>query len=221
MTVWPFIAESSLLFVLLLTIGAAVICVAVHDDAGWGAAVVLFVVLAFTSLFTTVGLWWIPFILTNWLPLTALWLAGGVTWAFVKWWLFCQRAADRFEAQREQLVQEFEGKLKTPGFLKVGTTFAQWVQDRHGFPPAPRENKDRIITWMIWWPFSVVDTIFSDLVQRLWDRVYRAIANLLARISTSVFQSRFSEFRDPTVTVKTGEVHIPQRPGGNNAQPNP
>jgi hypothetical protein len=51
-----------------------------------------------------------------------------------------------------------------------------------------REYKGKIITWMAFWPFSLVWTLIDDLVVRLWENLYKMLTGIFRRISEAVFR---------------------------------
>jgi hypothetical protein len=50
--------------------------------------------------------------------------------------------------------------------------------------PLARQNKKRIITWMVYWPFSMVWTVLDEP----WRLIYEAMARLFQRISDRVWR---------------------------------
>ena len=47
--------------------------------------------------------------------------------------------------------------------------------------------KERVITWMIWWPSSVIWTLLDDLVKNIFNHIYNGIHSTLQGISNRIF----------------------------------
>jgi hypothetical protein len=55
-----------------------------------------------------------------------------------------------------------------------------------------RNNKARITTWMVYWPFSIVGTFFGDFLSRVFATIYRNISGMLQAMSDRM-ASKYSE----------------------------
>lgn len=97
--------------------------------------------------------------------LFALYLILGVVWAVVKWYFYLLN-------KREYL----SGRLE-----------ASSISDIDYYIPVAKENKARIMSWMMYWPFSGVWTLINDPVRKAFQLVYRNIENFFDKMSASIF----------------------------------
>lgn len=49
------------------------------------------------------------------------------------------------------------------------------------------DHKERITTWMAFWPFSALGTLLDDLLFRVWEALYGFCSGLFQRVSDAVF----------------------------------
>lgn len=160
---------------------------------GWSSLILIFVLVALGAS----GVFNLPVWALHH-PVTLLWWLGGYlvagsVWGTFKWWQYCLRQRDLLERQFRSfranrldaigtappnaawdaaLLTEFRGKAYTPDIVV----------------PTALDNKERIITWMYLWPFSIVGTLFSDWLLRLFTRIYRFLEGMLDSISASVWK---------------------------------
>lgn len=90
----------------------------------------------------------------------ALYLAAGCAWSVLKWYLYVRQ-------HREELRKVLNVWLRTNpdgtrrDFLESGKS-----------PVTVSGNKHRLVTWIAWWPASLLWTLLHDLFVELWDRLY-------------------------------------------------
>jgi len=132
----------------------------------------------------------------------------GVVWGLVKWFLFVQKKkrefpkfknkfiADVLDDRRNSIVTHLtEDDLAQ---MKRGHLIAKLhkelnVQAKiHDFPPNAENNKEKIITWMLYWVLSMVGTLLGDLVKEVYEYLYSLIGKSFDRISKYIFKD-FSE----------------------------
>lgn len=61
----------------------------------------------------------------------------------------------------------------------------------HFSPPQASEHKERIITWMLYWPFSMFWTIINDPLRRAFEWIYRRIGKFMQGVSDRIFKDVF------------------------------
>lgn len=137
-----------------------------------------------------------------------LYLAGGLVWAFPKWWLYCQSLREELDEVKRQFLIKYnttaDAMVKDPELMKL------WVDpwsnsgrkdfcrrignaDTNDVIPHPGRFKAKIISWMTYWPISLSWTLCHDFVHKLWNAVYHAIADRLKQISERIFAN--SDFK--------------------------
>lgn len=94
-------------------------------------------------------LWWVP-----------VYLALGVAWSFMKWFITLQQV-------RRDI-------LKNPDHLTSILIKANIDYDKNA-KTYSISSKEYIIYWMLYWPFSAIGTLLDDLVRELILYVYDKI----------------------------------------------
>lgn len=105
----------------------------------------------------------------------------GAVWSLAKWWLFVKREALEYREYRmSYLISNgiSDATLDTivPDHLKGRICEAK--------KPLARMHKNRIITWMVYWPFSMVWTILDEP----WRLIYEFMSRVFQRISDHVWK---------------------------------
>ena len=150
----------------------------------------------------------IPFVIAHvWdIPLWfGIYVLAGIPWAFAKWWLFSLRAR---KSLKEWMVLNPPPVLDTSASMtdlevrkkRDDFSAAMAHYSRMGIPgpvvynsltgkfSVPASNhKSRITAWLMFWPFSILGTIFDDFLFRLWENIYEVCSTSFQRISDSVF----------------------------------
>jgi len=103
-----------------------------------------------------------------------LYIVVGVFWSIIKWFFFLLKIKDK---ETELLEKDLREKSH---------------YCRHVSAPLAQDNKEAILVWMFYWPFSAIWTLIDQPVKRIYKFIYRKIANYLQNISNKMF--------DPLVT---------------------
>lgn len=168
------------------------------EAGGWASFVLLafFTILALFGTFNVVSYSWNH-------PLHAamvvgIYLLGGVPWATAKLWIWGKNLRDDLEEIQEDWLQGkgYNRKTLTTGQIEEWNNsiakkdFTQSIGNTDGeVTPKIRNHKSKVISWMIYWPVSLLWTLFKDALKRLWSAVYHAIARKLQGVLNSVFKN--------------------------------
>jgi hypothetical protein len=139
---------------------------------------------------------------------TALGYAGlyvvcAIPWSFIKWFSFLRNYRDQF--------REYKGKFLTSRSIPTTASvpldllpdFKDWLNQNYNWRrgdvnliglqslerPRARQNKSRIVSWMAFWPFSLVGTLLNDPVRRLFTWLFQAFSSLYQRMADYVFRN--------------------------------
>jgi hypothetical protein len=121
-----------------------------------------------------------------WVP---AYLVLGVAWVFVKWYLFLKRERRRQEERHEDYVERVNVRNEYAKSAAAKSNdlnkerVLEPIRPLELEPPRARDNKDKIISWLVWWPFYVVNSALKDALTTIYD----LIAGSLDRISKRVF----------------------------------
>lgn len=97
--------------------------------------------------------------------LLGVYLVLGVVWAIVKWYFYLLN-------KREYLTDRLKNSI---------------INDLDNYIPAAKENKSRIMSWMMYWPFSGIWTLINDPIRKAFQVVYRNIEIFFDKMSASIF----------------------------------
>jgi hypothetical protein len=140
------------------------------------------------------------YIITSWFkhPVELLlwclaYIALGVGWTFVKWWLYATKQAEGFKETKAIFMRDFKitDNVIPPGLkdkFKQATKYFPGGYTTIDYELDVSQHKDDIILWMTYWPASALFTTINDPIRRLFVRVYNQIANLLQHIADSVLK---------------------------------
>lgn len=137
-----------------------------------------------------------------------LYLAGyfavGTAWAVGKWWFYVRKQRVKYD-ERKRAFLEGHGVAgdAIPENLK-----AEWqaVVGGHGVDdyaiprsirslvPRARDNKGKIMTWMVYWPWSFIWTMIDDPIRKFFKMIYNRIQGVLESISARAFQGTENDF---------------------------
>jgi hypothetical protein len=150
----------------LALIGEAILLtVLIGYDRGFVAFLTLITLIAG---FVYMGWATTEWFLTNWkllLFIVAGYVPVGVGWVYLKW-----RSYLGFRYREAQ------------DYIKLNGVLPTW-----DFPPQVSQHKSDIMRWLCWWPFSFICTLLNDPLRRLYEAVYRNIADHLQSISDKMF----------------------------------
>jgi hypothetical protein len=150
------------------------------------------------------------------LEYVGIYIVAGILWAIMKWYLFNTKIRSVFLEIRD----EFKRKRNLPSgpipeelrkeWAEFATERSRWepvkryyeydlpgsyaITSAKSFVPQARKYKDTIIFWMAYWPLSFVFFFLSDFLERLWYRIYEAVASIFTRITDSVFRKMPEDF---------------------------
>lgn len=115
--------------------------------------------------------------------------ALGVAWAVVKWVFFLYKTRSRYAEFRSTWLASHP--TYDPGDLQrdARRTFG------FAIPPRPDQHKARIVTWMIYWPFSLLWTMIDQPVRKFFNLLYAAIKDALGRLSRRIFAQFEADFQ--------------------------
>ncbi len=99
----------------------------------------------------------------------AIYIVVGVIWSFAKWYFFLLSSRDSYKEEKE----------KEP---------SSWFVTSYKIPEA-RDHKERILTWMTYWPISMIITLVDEPLRRAFLKVFYAIRGSYDRITAHVFRN--------------------------------
>jgi hypothetical protein len=98
----------------------------------------------------------------------------GVIWSIAKWYFFLMNIKDGLLAKVEY---DKQNKLTTRG--------KDWIKDQI---PQAKNNKNRITTWMSYWPFSMLWTLINEPIKKAFRYIYARIEGIFQKMSNHIFR---------------------------------
>ena len=160
-------ALGSLGFWILCSVVCICIIAAVeYEKPGWATAslIATFALIGFFGDFNV-----LTFAREN--PLSALacvgvYMVAGTLWAFSKWWFFLRARREQYDDVKREFLRrnKVEGTAIPDDLLEEwkkhapdpdGNRYGYDYKEKTGFAPRARNHKSRILTWMIYWPWSM------------------------------------------------------------------
>jgi hypothetical protein len=136
-----------------------------------------------------------PFIV---LGFFGVYIVCGVVWSLFEWSRVIGKYRNKYikflESFSKRYNCKFEGTISsfrlestdgrhTIEELKKGFESAKNGYDGVGSVPVAKDNKAEIISWMMYWPFSVLWFALSDFLVDIWNLIYKMFASLFDGVS--------------------------------------
>ena len=185
---WPILVELGFWFWASAAVACAILFYAVEIGAAVWATVSLFLFLGYMQWFTEVK----PLVYLKEDPgklcvILLTYFFVGLTWSIVKWWFYVKRAQlDYVKRKRKWLDSRgFHEATTVPEHLREN-----WKNDfghvnyydfSKGIPKASA-NRTRIVGWMCYWPWSMIASLFNDVVRWLFEWCYELFSGIFLKI---------------------------------------
>lgn len=174
------IVASAATFWVLGAVAAVLLCIAANSDSFfWGVAVTVAGLLGFQLLTTTDPLGYIE----NHPKDIALWAAAylpiGIAWSFFRWWRVLKNKGAEILADKADFKPGYGGK-----------TWKEFVDNRM---PKAGDNKQRIVCWIMYWPFSAASYVLFDILCDIGNWLYAQLSGLYTRMADHVKASIYGD----------------------------
>jgi hypothetical protein len=132
-------------------------------------------------------------------------LAGAI-WGVTRWVLFVNRNAIEYKRHRKDFLTDRKDHPSLSGVTITENTlvpeelrekWVRWLPMKPLVPVSARNNKWKIITWMCYWPFSMV----WFAIDEPWRYIYDALSSMFQKISNKIY-SRVGYDQDVFVTSR-------------------
>lgn len=122
----------------------------------------------------------VAFVVANYIPVIAFYVAGGALYAVLKWTLLLVKLRRRVLEINARTDQDDRDKSMSRNEA------ARKIFGEYSYPPKVSENKGNLLTWATFWPINLVWTMFADVAREAWDFLYRKFGSMLQAIATSI-----------------------------------
>jgi len=197
-TIWFWILGGLLAITLLTEV--------VNEKYGWA-----FVTLAFFAVMLFLfGDWkwsWVKEHQSEVWRYALIYLTGGVILAVIKWWFLVSDAKDKYDNHKVEFLESkgYPHATKVPEDLRetwneeviriYRLSYLAHPVTAEAIIPRARENKDRIIGWMVYWPIVAFWSLFRDVLRRIYETIYRYISKSFQQIAAFQFRGVDEELK--------------------------
>ncbi len=178
--------------VLIITV---LLFVAIAKDSLGGGLFITLVGLAALQFTSVDVLGWMRANQTAVIIMTAVYFPIGVCWAFLKWYLKLKNAK---ESLLERKADFFDRNSKSHGLssatseadkAKIAALVAKnWSVEVKLVKPIASINKSAIMSWIGYWPISMVWTLLDDFLTAIVKSIYNHISGVFNKMSDKMFQ---------------------------------
>lgn len=173
----PFAVEALVLLVLIAM-----------EMGGWAtttmlATIVVMHMFGFVNVFGTITSHYQTFLIG-----VPIYIAVGVIWSFVKWIVFVYNRKEEYERAKEAYFERNPNHEHCDWVEYVKNSRQNnYALNNITKPPQASQYKSKITTWMFYWPWSMLSTLFSDFIRRLYTFIYSRIKEVYQKISDKIY----------------------------------
>ncbi len=119
------------------------------------------------------------------------WLAAGALWSLPRYWLYLMSIKEEAEESYKAKYQNWEHEKQRAE--KRGDEFGREAPKKvRPHDSYMSNNIDRLYGWVVFWPFSIIGTVFGDFL----NQVVKMIATFFSSIYEQVAGRVFSGWED-------------------------
>lgn len=132
-----------------------------------------------------------------------IYLAVGTVWSVYKWYRFLLKSRNNCEDKMRAWLSSQSEFARIYNHTTQEYTPAKYELPPVGSPvivpnhlkanlaqyliPSVNQNKSRIVSWMMYWPTSVVWHLLSDWVREIFDTIYRFFKGVFTSLRNRIF----------------------------------
>lgn len=115
----------------------------------------------------------------------------GPVWSFGKWWFYVRKQKEAYDeayALFQEMLQQY-GSDKDWQRRETKEQFIMASKPKiERYKPSALRNKNRVLTWMIYWPWSMAWTLISDPIKDIFEAIFRKLQSTYQGIADRAFQ---------------------------------
>ena len=164
---------------LLSTLFIIIMLYEICNDKAFRPAIVLLIYCGLITLFGNASLFSKisehPEIIYIGLPLYAV--IGGL-WSIIKWILFLKREVKKYKEAKDN----FEPTNSLVSKEEAWERAQHYNSSIMSFPIKARHHKERIVSWIAYWPVSII----WDIISKPWTSIYNLLISTYQRIADKI-----------------------------------
>lgn len=107
----------------------------------------------------------------------------GTLWSIGKWYLYVNNRREQYNN-----AKAFHHVNALAGAWENSWKYKRFLNRSNGLAPLVRDNKSRVMTWMIYWPWTMGWTLINEPIKKVFKAIYNRIHNSLQAISNNAFK---------------------------------
>lgn len=133
-------------------------------------------------------------------------IALGTVWSLFRWYRFQVGLRRKYDARKEQFLREhvattfLQEKISLDTNLIPPDLIIEWRRRNPDGNPkdyAMSRYTSKILTWMVFWPLSMLDWVLDDLATRVFQLVFDVFRGVYARILNHIWGDVSDDFTFP------------------------
>lgn len=131
----------------------------------------------------------------------------GLLWSMFKWYKYSKKALqESYNAYKRSWLHE-KGKAGDDVPAELLEEWRRYIEEKisHHRPyiPGHEHQTERIVSWMMFWPLSMVVYVLEDLIRDFFEFIYRQFARVFQLITDIVFRKVRKELGEELYTRMT------------------
>ncbi|MBI2108785.1 MAG: hypothetical protein HYT93_01205 [Parcubacteria group bacterium] len=118
-------------------------------------------------------------------------LVCGTVWSVLKWYFYLLNKKEEYEELKKQHFSDSDMDEKNLENWKRTNTHSEM---KRLIRSSIFDYKEKIVTWMTFWPWSVLWTLIDDFVFKVFNKIFYYIRGLYESIKKRVFASIEPDF---------------------------
>jgi hypothetical protein len=120
----------------------------------------------------------------------------GFVWSFVKWWLFVNTAAEKYNEKRAEFLKEYSPRwsavpddIRSPSRERnKQSEWESYVTRNKLSKPMASKHKGKITVWVMYWPVSLVWSLLDDFIKKMIRQIITMFQKFYQFISDQAFK---------------------------------
>lgn len=132
-------------------------------------------------------------------------VVAGIIWSFLKWTSYIKQIIRKFVGLKEKFISkngeitnknlfDFTKKIKDnfEGYITTEDTVEKQMKEiKSVIIPKPNSKKSVIVSWIGYWPLSLIGTLLNDPFRRFFGFVYESVSKFYVHITNKQTENIF------------------------------
>lgn len=146
-----------------------------------------------------------------------IYLVGALVTSVYKWYFYVRDARDLYDSRKAKFLERngvnptgaIPDNLKNEWFNSIRDQYLRNYSYGQNVTindviPSVRNNKERLIGWMAYWPFVIFWSLFDDIFRRVWETLYRLCSRGYQTLANITFRGVDKDFTPPAPQDQSG-----------------